>query len=506
MKKRVLWTLIVSFIAIFTAISIPILVIFLNKNNSIVNNDGGNQNQKPNDDKVESDYLKDNILNPYTNGEYSFATPGTKGDNSIILSVGQNNTQPSPGVPPSANLLKGILKNENDINQAKKTYSLVFEDNSGGTHLGTGWILDYKLPDENETYPKTWYIATNTHVIQNLKVKNDTISPERYYPREKDKNLNTKLLKMINLDQYKINEDLKDNLFLDNGYYKYADIYPESNNGQVNLKTVFIGNDFLKTTPSSYSKGLKWKDTEEYIDFSVMEVTFQSEQEAKKMTNDYYNNKEIHFKYKKESLVKNQSNIDNNTFNVLGYPALSKDPLNKASTLHVNKPLVDQSNAFSNGGRLATSPYYQTFKGIKSAFDAALGLSFFTFAYRHYDPNAEYPVGESFYNSWGLMYSVDYGNLGPGSSGSMLIDKNGFTWGIHFAIDDTSSIGLSQALYCEGFNYNGAFGDYNLEGYDIIEGGFPNQKKSYRDGLISLYGKTSKPYKTNLFPNGVNRN
>lgn len=491
MKKKIIITSLVSFVSILTIILIPILVIFANNNNT---------NNTPNDN-----CLNNNILTPFTKGEYSFSTPGTNGNNSIIINNGPSSTEPSPGVPENAKILKSMLKNNIDINQAKKTYSLVFQDNNGGTHLGTGWILDYKIPEKNELYPKTWFIATNAHVIQNLKVENDTITPERYYPDIKNNYLNTKLLRMINLDNYNLNEDLKDNLYLDNGYYKYVDIFPKSSDGKMNLKTVFIGNDFLKTKPSMFSKGGRWQNTEEYIDFAVMEVTFETEEQAKRITNDYFNNKSLHFKYKKESLVKKQENINNNSFNVLGYPALSKDPYNMASSLYVNKPSKD-NNDFIEGGKLATSPYYQTFKCIKSAFDAAIGLSFFGYNYRYFDPNDVVPTGEALYNSWGLMYPVDYANLGPGSSGSMLIDKNGYTWGIHFAIDNSASIGLAQALYCEGFSYNGAFGDYNLEGYDVIEGGFPNQKKSYRDGLISLYGNQQEKYKTNLFPNGINRN
>ncbi|MBR3347942.1 MAG: hypothetical protein IKG36_00810, partial [Mycoplasmataceae bacterium] len=93
-------------------------------------------------------------------------------------------------------------------------------------------------------------------------------------------------------------------------------------------------------------------------------------------------------------------------------------------------------------------------------------------------------------------------NLGEGSSGCMLMDKDGYTWGIHFGGDPNAQVGISVALYCEGFNYGGKFGKYNLEGYDLIEGGFPNQKTSYKQNLKKLYDGQN--IKTKLFPNGLN--
>ena len=127
-------------------------------------------------------------------------------------------------------------------------------------------------------------------------------------------------------------------------------------------------------------------------------------------------------------------------------------------------------------------------------FDASLGLSFFGMDYRQ-----AYSLNR-WYNSWGLTYPIDYSNLEAGSSGSMLRDKEGYTVGIYFASDGRASIGLAQALYCEGFNYQGKYGKLNLEGYDLIEGGFPNQKISYKDNLKLIYGDN---YKTHLFPNGL---
>ena len=64
---------------------------------------------------------------------------------------------------------------------------------------------------------------------------------------------------------------------------------------------------------------------EEYIDFAVMEVTFSSPEEAKEITQDYVSDTSRHFKYKKESLLKNPNNIKENYFSVLGFPTLDNN-------------------------------------------------------------------------------------------------------------------------------------------------------------------------------------
>ena len=72
-----------------------------------------------------------------------------------------------------------------------------------------------------------------------------------------------------------------------------------------------------------------------------------------------------------------------------------------------------------------------------------------------------------------------------------------------------ASTGLAQAFYSKGFNYQGYYGAYNLPAYDLIAGEpeseqFPLQKTSYRANLVKLYGNQNQPYRTNLFPQGIN--
>ena len=87
------------------------------------------------------------------------------------------------------------------------------------------------------------------------------------------------------------------------------------------------------------------------------------------------------------------------------------------------------------------------------------------------------------------------------------MDRDGYTVGIHFAGDFKASTGFTTSLYSEGFDYQGAFGKYNLQSYDAIDGNragnHPNQKHSYRTNMLKLYGKD---FKTNLYPQGLTNN
>lgn len=445
-------------------------------------------------DKVDDQYLQNNLANVVTSGDYSLASPGSLVDNDCVrTSNGPSRTTPSTGVAEFAKSIQSKVFNQLEMDQLKNTFSLCFESYSGACAFGTGWILDYQLTDDG-SYPTTWYIATNAHVIQNLKIPNEIISPIRYEVEESPF-YNTKqvIMQRVKTETLQFGEDFEGSWNLN----KYERAYiPISN-----LKTIFIGLDYLTTRPDMFSKDGKWQNTEEYIDFAVMEVKFNSATEAKTFTQNYVGESSRHFKYRKESILKNYNLKINNGYSIIGFPDVSTNqtPYFRPVSMFSNRAVIENTNTpavpndqFSN---LANSPFYNTFTDRVGMFDASLGLSFFGMDYRQ-----AYGLNR-WYNSWGLTYPVDYSNLGPGSSGSMLRDKEGYTTGIYFAADARASVGLAQALYCEGFNYQGKYGKFNLEGYGLIEGGFPNQRMSYKGNLKLIYGDTN--IKTKLFPNGV---
>ncbi len=443
-----------------------------------------NNNKNPN-----KTYFK-NYIEPITNGSnYALSTPGKNGED-INLYTGPFKTSPSSDVNTNYDNIKEIVFNNNELNQLLNTFSLGFESYNLGFAFGTGWILDYQIPDDSSTYPTTFYIATNAHVIQNLKIPNDKISPERY-EIENEPYYNTDELWIETVKEPKIGENFG-NIIDNTNNFSRAQI-PASK-----LKTIFIGNDFLTTSPQDFTKNERWKNVEEYIDFAVMEVTFNSPDEAKLITHDYANHPERHFKYHQKSLLNSENSIKPNYYSILGYPTTEQGSYYRKRRLSTSRPCDKNNQPMNKADQLSNitkNPYYTNFSTTPGIIDAAIGLS-----YLGYDYQEAYSL-KTRYTQWGLMYCVDYGELGEGSSGSMLIDKDGYTQGIYFGGDSNAKVGLAVSLFCEGFNYKGKFGNYNLEGYDLIKGGFPNQKFSYKDNLKKLYGSG---FKTCLFPSGLN--
>lgn len=481
------------------AIVVPVLTVnsIKNNNNSSNGNGSGNGNANSgnvdNIDNVQYQHSADPIYGKESFVKYDSSTK-------LLSSVStQSPTHPSSGIQENALSSHSKLFDEMDIKQSKRTFSLMFMSTNSNRAMGTGWILDYKIPENKDEYPTTWYIATNAHVIQNLKVKDDKITPERY---ESDNFYNTNLVRFITIADPKTDTDYGNTKDQGN-LYKSVSVDAIAKDGTPNFKTVFIGNDFLKTSPKQYFSNIT--EGEEYADFAVMEVKFPDADTAKYITSDYASDTTNQFKYKKESLLVDKSYKDKHSFRVMGYPALNTvefDSKNYYSTPYLNKPAesVNINNTLKERS-LANTSSYNTFNGFSGAFDANISLSFLGYNYRLNHNNPSQIESTEHYYSWGLGYAVNYAGFDPGSSGSMLMDDDGYTWGIHFGADSKAVVGLSQALYCEGFSYNNKLGNYNLAGYDLIEGGFPLQSKSYKDGLKTLYGNS---FKTNLFPNGLN--
>ena len=217
-------------------------------------------------EQVNTDYFTNNA-DPITNGsQYALSTPGTNGEDINLPEPGVGfPTIPGDDVIKDFQQSKSIVYTQTEVNQLKNTFSLGFKSCGGGAGFGTGWILDYKLTEDN-TYPTTWYFATNSHVIHNLKVKNDTITPDRY-EIENEPYYNTKEVYLETVKDPRIGKEFGTSLNNPDNFIRKA--VPADK-----VKTIFIGNDFLTTSPKNFTKDPKWQDMEEYIDFAVMEVTF----------------------------------------------------------------------------------------------------------------------------------------------------------------------------------------------------------------------------------------
>lgn len=293
-----------------------------------------------NEYQIQTEYLKNNLVDPINDGKHYFSKyGGGTGTSSITIDTGKRETTPSDGVPPSGKISNGYIYTETEKKQLKNTFSLAFIKNNGN-RLGTGWILDYKLED-NSSYPTTWYIATNAHVIQNLKVPNDIISPERY--EHGNQFNNTNYLEIKTVKDPKIGQKIPMLSSFEENTLS-AEIPP------VNLKTIFIGTDIMKTSPSDFTTSGKWQDTEEYLDFAVMEIKFKDSEEAKKMTQNYVEETDRHFKYKKSSLLKD--GVKKDYYSVVGFPGGDKSGNNRNAELFTSRGVGEDNKPTGDTNKL----------------------------------------------------------------------------------------------------------------------------------------------------------
>ena len=461
---------------------------------------------------------KDNLVTLKADGEPTFNYPGDP-----------SNTPTGP----FQFAKEGIIPTEKHLELSKRVFSVTF--NNTTESIGTCWILDYKLTNDG-SYPLTWYFGTNAHVLDDLKVANDKNYPEKFGKWDpnifdqtsnikgdyRDENTRWIDLWKLNHEKIKPNEQITSTIgSLDNFWTKttvnmfdkskdtdWVGIYKEGYYVEnPPAKTIFLGNDFLTTSPRDSSTN-SFSNNEEYADFGVFELTFENEQQARQATNDYAEwEKDKQFKYRESDLINNPENQTSKVYE-LGFPQVGNngDHASRTVSTNTNKVLYDQGKTDPNQG-LSKSQHYNTWTHTYGGFDGHIAMPWFGYDYEWVDNNTSNSNPNNFskktrYATYGLIYGVNNGNMNAGSSGGLTIDENGYAIGVHFGSDNNAATGQSQAFYCGGYDYKGYYGNYNLPKYDLIRGGYPKQKNSYYDSLVKIYGKDSN-FKTNLFPNGL---
>ena len=478
-----------------------------------------NGSQKP---PVDNDVLPPPVINgPYASNLYGFATPNPNyphkdPDNSFLVAHGVGpggDYAPGEGVERKAEIHRGSLLNQTQVLNAKKSYSVAFESKVSFAG-GTAWILDYKIPDNvtsdgnynDSNYPLTWYFGTNAHVIDDLILTTDTLYPSNFDGHSYNGTYNIELTTPSNPAIGKV---YKPTIQSEVDWERHdLYIYDEHNyQKHQSAKRIYIGNDFLTTSPKDFNKSERFMTpgAEEYADFGVFEYTFKTPQEAKRVTHDYANWKpEEKFRYKKKDLMNHPAEVKKDDFHIVGFPATSSGS-KQYQELFVNRPKDPKGELANIGSSLSTSRYYNTAPTTHPGIlDNSVGMSNW-FGYQYTDAAG---TKDFWYSSWGLIYPTNYGSMMPGSSGSLLTDGQGYSWGVHFGSDPTAVVSLAQAFYSGGYDYKGKYGKYNLPAYDLIAGEpgssqYPLQKSSYRSNLVKLYGNQTTTYRTNLFPNGI---
>ncbi|QKT05245.1 Ig-specific serine endopeptidase MIP [Mycoplasma sp. OR1901] len=397
---------------------------------------------------------------------------------------------------------------------------------------GTMWIMDYELTNDG-SYPTKFYFGTNLHVA-------DAIIPGSFSGmsinviNKENVTGNFQAVKMLNVEG--------------NYHYKTGIVKKEA------VDRVYDAKDYLDTTPSQYlidSQKSKYKNVEEFLDFSIIEIDFskfdqqyldgKSHSEfAKWITNGYANwDAKDKAKFKQNSYLKDYDQINNpisTTKNsnkidsidqliILGYPKSKSDnwfdffvekyeeykeyeALPYGYSLWTNadgnlygKKITEEGfdpktqKQVDRGNFLSYNVAWRSFIDKPGITDAFITTPTVGAKPKPYDNLYVSNDGKK-YILYGLEYLPRNYVPGGGASGSSIRTKNNELVSVYHASFFTAKTGLSSAFRSEGYDYKGLFGDYNLPQYDLIYGGGNKQKTSYRQKLIE---RKSKP--TWLFPN-----
>lgn len=333
---------------------------------------------------------------------------------------------------------------------------------------GTAWVLDFIQPEDN-SYPLTWFFATNAHVIADMKFPNN---PYKVLVPSDEAHSDYDSFQFAYTDN--INDQLTETKFSTKLTKDQSSKFP---------KLVFVAANFLgkQTTISQYSGtklGEKFTYENYFKDFAVIEYTFENVEEAKRVTRDFaikYKNQKTQFA--KKSLL-NKTSDELRQFNdiyVLGYPSTSLKPT-------INKEEGDLDYSFGSGLSLrdkyqVTNKFGQNMNGIS---DATLVVV----------PNLNYNKKlKEIYQRIGMLYSIENDFLGGGASGSMVVNKEKEIIGIQHANDQITRVGYADPLIMEGFTING---EIVFPAYDLINGGAIGQISSYKDSFKERHsGKKS---------------
>lgn len=323
---------------------------------------------------------------------------------------------------------------------------------------GTAWILDYQKTNNNNEYPTTWYYGTNLHVVAliNRKGGNHLTGRETAFIRNSSdgKDWNQTELKGTN--------------------------YPEV----VYTATNFLENGNSTITVNSQN-GTSRTITNYFKDFAVIKITYSSQEEAKKATNNFaqkteYNNSVFTFATPQNSLLKNKTGDDlsgDDQNYSLGYPA-DGDPLKGGSNSITGHAAVNQrvgtidntkGQGFANvPGYQYQNNYNQTIPGIYDINKIPLG-------------QAETLTWDNVsYHRFNTVYGLNNSGFAGGGSGSLVVNQNGQVVGIYWGNADSTQTGFVDPLVSPNVIQNGK---KIIQGYDLINGGVEGQKGSFKEYL-----------------------
>ncbi|KEZ23801.1 MIP family Ig-specific serine endopeptidase [Ureaplasma diversum] len=352
-------------------------------------------------------------------------------------------------------------------------YQAVGEKGQVSAAQGTGWILDYIQPNDKDSYPTTFFIATNMHVAARFnylekEVLEGAKIPDSSYINHRT-NPKTGLYLVYN--PYLANGQRNNNAPYDQNLNRsliatkikeFAIVYTATNFLDKNFLANYRYTSTNPTNPSNLPDHAK--------DFVVLKVVFNDERAARIITRDfYYKYKNKRHKFAKYSLLTNSIDqlVNRSDFYIFGYAG---------GIPTINKPTTTKD--FNNGAKLLINQafgnyflnkYNQIIPGI---VNGSITNNFLNFK------NQTGFVDD--YQYFNIMYSFKDSALTSGSSGSVVLNGNKEIIGIHFAMVRPLDGSLAEPLIFEGFRINDQL---ILPAYDLINGGAPHQVYSYKQAF-----------------------
>lgn len=340
---------------------------------------------------------------------------------------------------------------------------------------GTGWILDYALPKGTEKYPKKWFIATNAHVAsrfrftsnpykQELPISEDKTNSLRDYYRGRNIVLDLRTTSVCDISQRYGYSAL--------GLWK--DSHTKDNFEAVkDAKLFYAPTNFLGSRYSE--RGYAWRRDNYYKDFAVIEVDFETEDQAQRITNGFFHKypadpqtdeakQPLNF-FDKEVMQK--GSLTDKPYYIAGYPVTGnwdvslKDNFKNESTYSTLAVMPNDAVAIKNA-------HGQSIVGHVDAGKID----------QKYRNTTTYWNGKQ-YQNWGYNYLLNNVSMGGGASGSLVVDEDGNVLGLYRMHDSANNFGFAEPLRSEGIYVGNKIISPK---YDLINGS-SGQTSSYRDQL-----------------------
>ncbi|MGZ9453948.1 Ig-specific serine endopeptidase MIP [Mycoplasma sp. AC157] len=414
---------------------------------------------------------------------------------------------------------------------------------------GTMWILDYEKKTDG-SYPTKWYFGTNLHVAEALSAQTVKFGLSRI---NRDAAVRTKF-KILSFD---------DN-FTNFGF----SALPKDKNSEKPIKVIYSGEDFLNSKPSDFlakDQKEKFKDTEEFVDFAVIEIDFSKinpseigiytgikggsvsfnqdtfrnnpSEMAKIVTNEYANHTNEQIKFKTESYFKNYDKINKNlnyskpdtnvdNLYIVGYPSAKNDYFLKqyeeddqreqaahtfslwtnAETKYFDNITYDQVTGKYNFSdeEINRGNYLSYEIGYRSFVDKPGVLDAFISATR---TGQDLHVAKLDNNkkliAAGLSYLPKHYVPVGGASGSSIRNQNNELVAVYHTSNNSAKTGVASAFRSEGYDYKGIYGGSSSNAYHLPQYDliYGGGKDQKNSYRQALQKLYGDNYKTNLFDN-----